>query len=243
MHRRLRPVAHRFAYRISALFLDIDCLADTARESRLLSYNRPNLFSFYDEDHGNRDGRPLRPWVDEKLGHEDVVLGHGQVMLFCMPRMFGYVFNPLSVYFCFREDGRLAALIYEVKNTFGEQHSYVVPVAPDERQGVWRRHERDKKLFVSPFIGMAARYRFRVAVPDERLRLFICEADEEGDFMIATLTTRRSNLDDWALALALVRDPMMTFKVIGAIHWQALRLWIKRVPIHSHGSTPPHKVS
>ena len=238
LHRRMRPIRHRFTHRISALLLDIDHLAESAKRLHLFSHNRPNIFSLYDRDHGGRDGRPLRPWVDELLRCEGVDLGDGQVLLFCMPRMLGYVFNPLSIFFCYHEDGALGALIYEVKNTFGEQHCYVVPVHADERLSKALQHERKKTFYVSPFIGMAARYRFRIVIPGDSLKLLIRESDDSGEFMVAALSARQSKLTDTALMLTFLRDPIMTFKVTIAIHWQALRLWVKRAPAYRHVPTP-----
>ena len=131
MHRRLGAVRHRFTYRVFSVLLDLDRLETLGRRLKLFSYNRVNIFSFQDRDHGARDGSPLRPWVERHLSAAG--LGHlrgGRIRLLCFPRLWGYVFNPLSVFFCEAPDGTLAAILYEVSNTFGERHCYLEPVNP-----------------------------------------------------------------------------------------------------------------
>ena len=147
MHHRRRPVDHRFAYRVFSLYLDLDELPLLGEHLRLLSVERPNLLSFHNRDHGARDGSPLRPWVAAQLAGAGIRLARPRIMLLCFPRLLGYVFNPLSVYFC-HEDERLAAIVYEVKNTFGGQHAYVVPVRPEVPGPV--AHEVQKAFYVSP---------------------------------------------------------------------------------------------
>ncbi|PKP63001.1 MAG: hypothetical protein CVT86_06335, partial [Alphaproteobacteria bacterium HGW-Alphaproteobacteria-8] len=142
-----------------------------------------------------------------------------------MPRMFGYAFNPLSVFFCYGPDDRLQSVIYEVKNTFGDQHPYVLPAEPDPDGAV--RHDQVKEFFVSPFIGMDQVYRFTIRPPGARLALRIKQADARGDYLIATQSGAAVPLSDATLARIALRTPWAMFKVIAAIHWQALRLWIK----------------
>ncbi len=232
MHKRLRPFQHRFDYRVVSLWLDIDKVAATARRHRLLSHNRLNLFSFHDRDHGPRDGSPLRPWCEALLGRHGIDIAGGPVWLLTFPRVFGYVFNPLSLYYCHHADGHLAAVIYEVSNTFGEQHSYVLPVDDQQPAQTPVVQSCEKDFYVSPFIGMSATYHFRLTQPDDRLSMLIRQADADGDLLLATLTARRLDLTDGALARAFVTHPMMTWKVIAAIHWQALHLWRKGARYH-----------
>ena len=175
MHRRVRPVPHALRYRVFTLLLDIDRLADTARAMRLMSYNRFNLFSFHDRDHGERDGSSLRPWVEDRLREAGLSSAAHKVLLLSFPRVLGYVFNPLSVYLCFDAQGELGAVLYEVKNTFGEQHVYVLPGGS---QPVTQTCS--KGFHVSPFLDMQGRYRFRVRRPDEALSLTIQEGDRDG---------------------------------------------------------------
>ena len=234
IHRRIKPVRHRFSYRVVSILLDIDMIEQRLSKVRLFSYNKFNLFSFYDNDHGQRDGTSLRKWVDEELSKQSINLDGGKVYLFSMPRILGYVFNPLSVFLCYKNCGTLGAIIYEVKNTHGEQHCYTVKVLESELESGTIIHEKEKTFFVSPFIGMEARYRFRIATKDKQLSFFIRVYSAIGDLMVATLRAEAFQLSDWSLLLVFAKDPIMTFKVIFGIHYEALRLWLKRVPFHKH---------
>lgn len=243
MHKRLRPFVHRFDYRVFSLWLDLDEIAPLCRRLRLLAHNRFGLFAFYDRDHGARDGSALRPWVDGVLARHGIDLAGGTVHLLCFPRVLGYVFNPLSLYFCRNAEGRLAAVIYEVCNTFGEAHCYLLPVDPGHRDGSPVAQACDKQFYVSPFLPMGARYRFRLGVPGERLSILIRQAIPEGEVLLATMTGRRVGLDDRALAKAFLTHPLLTWKVIGAIHWQALRLWGKGARVQRRPPPPQEAVS
>ncbi|MEZ5666324.1 MAG: DUF1365 domain-containing protein [Alphaproteobacteria bacterium] len=226
MHRRLRPFVHGFRYRVFSLYLDLDELPGLDRRLRLFSHNRWNLFGFRDRDHGPRDGGPLRPWIERHLAAAGIDLEGGPVRLLCFPRVLGYVFDPLSVWFCFHADGGLRAILYEVSNTFGQRHGYLLPVdgpAPGEPL----EQATAKRFYVSPFFAVDGRYDFRLAVPGDRLAVGIRLGDSAGPALVARQTGRRRPLSDAALARLFVTHPLMTLKVIGAIHWQALRLWLK----------------
>ena len=234
MHKRTRPFVYQFSHRVFYLLLDIDHLDDLG--SRLLSHNRFGLLSLYDRDHGSRDGSPLRPWVDAALKKAGVDLAGGSVRLLCFPRLWGFVFNPLSIFFCSDGDGRLRAILYEVKNTFGDQHTYLFRVAAGDTGP--QRHACAKNLYVSPFIPQAAQYRFHVEEPGERLSVLIRERVAEEDVLLATLTGRRVPLSTLTLALAVVRHPVMTLKVMLAIHWHALWIWLKGGKFHHRPELP-----
>ena len=242
MHHRIAPVRHRFVYRVFSLLVDLDRLEALGRKLRLLSYNRPNLVSFYDRDHGARDGTPLRSWVETELARAGLDLACEQILLLCFPRLWGYVFNPISVYFCYAAGGRLGAILCEVKNTFGDQHAYVLPVERGTSPGQIR-HDAAKQLYVSPFIEMAARYRFRITPPGEDLSLMISQRGDEGTRLVALLRAARRPLTDRALARAALLDPVMSLKVIAGIHLEALRLWRKGARLqprpHAHGEPVP----
>lgn len=227
MHARLKPFRHRFAYRVFTCLFDVDGLGTLGQKLRLFGHNRFNLFSFHDRDHGARDGSPLRSWVEARLAEAGLSLKPSRIELLCFPRLLGYVFNPLSIFFCRDDKGDLAAVVYEVKNTFGDQHSYVLPVPARTGSSAPVIHGTDKKFYVSPFIEMDCTYRFRLTEPGEQLAVLIRQADAQGELLIATLTGNRVNLDDRAIARAFIRHPLMTVKVMVAIHWEALWLWVK----------------
>ena len=227
MHARLRPMGHRFSYRVMNLLIDLDRLADADRQSALFGVNRAALYSFHEVDHGQRDGSSLRAYVQRCAAERGIDLTGGRVLLLCYPRLLGYTFNPLSVYFCYRADGALALLIYEVRNTFGDIHPYVLPVLSGEISDAGVRQQQDKLFYVSPFIGMAMRYYFRVRPPGERVQLRILETDREGPLLAATFNGSRRALNTKELLRAFFALPLVTMKITAAIHWEALRLWLK----------------
>jgi hypothetical protein len=231
MHERLRPARHRFTYDVFSLYLDLEELEEVGGRLRLLSIERPSFLSFHAKDHGPRDGSPLLPWLRRLLGEQGIEGADGRVMLLCLPRLLGYVFNPLSVYFCHDRAGGLRAIVYEVKNTFGEQRCYALPVEPGPGPV---RQECDKAMYVSPFIGMNARYAMRVIPPGERLSLVIQESEPEGPVLVASHTATRRPLSDRELMKAVAASPLLTFKVIAGIHLEAFRLWRKGVPWYRH---------
>jgi uncharacterized protein len=225
MHRRVRPRAHRLRYRVFWMLLDLDEIAALPHSLRLFSYNRFNAVSFFDKDHGDGSGRPLRAQVEEHLRTAGIEPDGGPIHLLCMPRVFGYGFNPLSVYFCYQRDGSLAAILYEVHNTFGERHSYLIPV--EHAAGAVIDQHCQKLFYVSPFMDMAMSYAFRVAVPDQRISVAIRAADRDGLLLVAALSGDRCTLNDAALLRVLAAFPLLTLKVVAAIHWHALRLLLK----------------
>jgi DUF1365 family protein len=241
MHRRLRPKAYEFRYRVFSLLLDIDRMDDAAKHLRFLSHDRFNLFAVRDRDHGPRDGSALRPWIDRQLAAAGVPEAAADVRLLCMPRVLGYGFDPLSVWYCSDRGGALRAVLYEVKNTFGDQHGYLMPVAAARNGPV--EHAFDKRFHVSPLIGMTARYRIRTEAPGETLAILIREDDAEGEFLVATQTGTRAPLTDAMLLRLFLRIPLMGFKVIAAIHWQAIRSLLRGVPFHRRPGPPPGEIS
>jgi DUF1365 family protein len=243
MHRRFTPMRHQFAYRVFSLLVDLDELPAIARSSRLLSHNRFNLLSVHDRDHGPRDGRALKPWVMDHLAEAGIDLSGGRVWLHCFPRVLGYVFNPLSLYWCYDASGALRAVLCEVKNTFGEQYGYLLAAGGANRDAGFVRRHAEKRFHVSPFIAMDGRYDFTIASPEERLSVVIVERDARSPVMIATHRGRRVALDDGAMLRAWLAHPLMTIKVIVAIHWQALRLWRKGARLHPRPAPPVREVS
>jgi uncharacterized protein len=227
MHARLKPMGHRFSYRVMSLLIDLDRLGDAERLSSLFAVNRAALYSFHEADHGDRDGGSLRAYAQARAAEHGIDLSGGRVLLLCYPRLFGYTFNPLSVYFCYRTDGSLALLIYEVRNTFGEIHPYILPVHAGDVSAAGVRQQQDKLFYVSPFVGMAMRYRFRISLSGEQVKLRILETDRDGPLLAATFIGRHRALTTRALLRAFVALPLVTMKIVAAIHWEALRLWLK----------------
>jgi uncharacterized protein len=227
MHARLKPMGHRFSYRVMSLLIDLDRLEEANRQCLLFGVNRAALYSFNEADHGERDGSPLRAYAQRCADQHGIDLSGGRVLLLCYPRLLGYTFNPLSVYFCHRADGALALMIYEVRNTFGDIHAYVLPVEPGQISDAGVRQQQDKLFYVSPFIDMAMRYHFRVSPPADSVRLRILETDREGPLLAATFNGRRRALTTAALLWSAFALPLVTFKIMAAIHWEALRLWLK----------------
>jgi DUF1365 family protein len=220
-------LGHRFSYRVMNLLIDLDRLDAADRQSPLFGVNRAALYGFYEKDHGERDGSSLRAHAQRCAAQHDIDLTGGRVWLLCYPRLLGYTFNPLSVYFCHRADGAVALVIYEVRNTFGGIHSYVLPVRPGDITESGLRQEQDKLFYVSPFIEMAMRYHFRLSPPGERIKLRILETDRDGPLLAATFSGRRCTLTTSALFRAFISLPLVTLKIVAAIHWEALRLWRK----------------
>jgi uncharacterized protein len=229
MHRRLRPKPHRLRYRVAWMLLDLDELAELPKKLRLFSYNRRNLVSFFDRDHGDGGGRPLRQQVEAHLREAGIAPDGGPIRLLCMPRIFGCGFNPLSVYFCYRRDGTLAAILYEVHNTFKQRHSYLIQVdrTAAVRPGATIDQHCRKGFYVSPFMDMDLRYAFRVVVPDRRVAVAIRTADREGLVLAAALSGDRRALTDASLLRMLASYPLLTLKVIGAIHWHGLKMVLR----------------
>jgi DUF1365 family protein len=235
MHRRLHPRRHHFRYRAYWLLLDLEELSHLSNHLKLFSYNGPNLFSFYDSDHGDGTDTPLRAQIDRQLVEAHIDISGGRVTLLCMPRTLGYCFNPLSIFFCHRKDGSLAALVYQVHNTFAERHSYVIAV-----EGAAKTvHQNCRKgFYVSPFLDMELRYDFRITGPDERVTVAIAATGPEGPMLNAVMTGSRRPLTDRKLAGLFLSIPALTLKVIASIHWEALRLWIKRIGLRQRPSPP-----
>lgn len=235
-HARHRPRRHRLRYRVFALLLDLDEAPVLATGSRLFAHNRWAPISFHESDHGDGTRGGLRAWVEGQLWAAGRWRDDLRIELLCYPRLFGYVFNPLSVYFCRTPDGQLHAILYEVSNNFGERHTYVMadPLPPGAEPGAAAEHGCAKQFHVSPFLPMDCRYRFHVEAGGEALLLRIDELDAEGLLLSASFAARRTAFSERALLAALLRHPLMTFKVIAAIHWEALRLWRKGLRIYRH---------
>src|ERR1700687_52744 len=229
MHARLKPMGHRFSYRVMSLLVDLDRLDAADRQSRLFGVNRAGLYSFNEDDYGEGGASSLLIYAHRCAAEPVIDLTSGRVVLLCYPRLLGYTFNPLSAYFCYRADRELALMIYEVRNTFGVIHAYVLPVKPGESSDAGVRQAQEKLFYVSPFIGMAMRYHFQVSPPGDSVKLRILETDRDGPLLAATFNGHRRALTTAALVRSFCSLPLVTLKIVAAIHWEALRLWLKGV--------------
>ncbi|MGA3401092.1 MAG: DUF1365 family protein [Acetobacteraceae bacterium] len=243
VHTRFRPVRHRLKHRLMWLLLDLDELPMLSRRLRLFSLNRFNLVDFRDRDHGDCSRTPLRAQIEQHLRRAGLEPDGGAIRVLCMPRVLGTVFNPLSVFFCHRADGRLHAMLYEVNNTFGDRHSYLVPVAAADSHRPVLRQSCEKQLHVSPFMDMAMTYHFRIAPPADRAIVAIEGHDAEGPMIAAAYAGRRHALTDANLLRACFAQPLLGAQVLGAIHWEALKLWRKGIRLRARPQPPAEAVS
>jgi len=237
MHQRLRPFGHRFTYSVFSLLVDVDRMDELRRASRLLRVNQPGILSFRESDHVEVEGETPRQFADRLLAQAGLGERAARILLLAYPRMLGYAFNPISVWFAYDGDGVLVALIYAVRNTFGERHNYVALVGAGDSSPAGIRQTRAKLFHVSPFIDMEARYHFHILPPGKVVRLRINEVQGNEPLLAATFSGEARTLDDASLLACLVRFPLMTLRVTAGIHWQALKLWLKGARFHS--SPPP----
>lgn len=227
MHQRLKPVGHRFDYRVFSLAIDVDRLDEADRQSRLFSVNRANLLSFREIDHTRNPSVTVAEHARTLLRDAGVETPAARILLVCYPRVFGIVFNPLAVYYAYDAEGALIGLIYEVRNTFGERHIYTLPVRDGELSESGLRQEADKVFHVSPFIAMNMRYHFRMLPPGEEIRWRILETDPDGPLLSATFSGVRRALTTKSILALSVRVPFLPVRILGGIHWEALKLWVK----------------
>lgn len=230
MHQRMKPFGHRFEYRVFSLLIDIDQLEQANCLSRLFSIDSRNIAAFYQADHIDPRISPIgdgiRAYVDRLFVSANAPRP-ARVQLFAYPRIFGHVFNPIALYYCFDERNKLSGMIYEVRNTFGERHTYVCPVLAGEITPSGLRQSQAKHLHVSPFMDMQATYDFRLKAPAETLQMRILERDETGPLLCATFSGHRSFLSSSTLMMQMVQIPFLGLKIVAGIHFEAFRLWWK----------------
>jgi hypothetical protein len=232
MHHRMKPKEHRFHYSVFSMLLDLDRLDEANRTSWLFSINKFNLLSFHEKDHGKRTGSNLRRHVEEHLMQKGLP-SPARILLLAYPRVLGYGFNPLSVYYTFDAGNNLSAIVYEVRNTFGGIHTYTIPLEAHQLSDAGVRQDQSKSFYVSPFVSMKQHYYFRMLPPGRSVRVRILEKDPEGPLLSATFSGERRQATSANILRECLRVPLLTFKVIGAIHWEAFKIWRKRVPFHS----------
>jgi len=241
-HERFRPKRHRLRYRVFQALFDLDEIDALAGRLRLFAHNRFGLFAFHDADYGDRSGRPLREQIEGHLRYGGIEPDGGPIRLLTMPRVLGHVFNPISIWFCHRRDESLAAIVYEVTNTFHDRHFYLVPVDPDvalgKAGGAVIRQTARKRMYVSPFMDMDMAYDFTIQPPCERIGIVIDGSDGGGKLITACFTGKRRPLDDATLLCAFAISPLLTLKVVAGIHWEALKLWVKGMRIRRRPAPP-----
>ena len=225
IHRRFKPKNHYFKYRVFSLLIDLDDLNEIDNKIKLFSYNKFNIISFFDKDHGDRDGTSLKNWVKKNLENIGVENKEIKIKLFCYPRILGYVFNPLSVFFIYDKNDKIISIFYEVKNTFGEQHTYIFKAEDNETL----RNSCVKKFHVSPFIDMECNYKFRVNKPSDKISVIIDQSDNDGKLLFASQDGTAKEFSNKNLFVSYIFHPLMTFKVIVAIHYEAFKLWLKGI--------------
>ena len=238
-HRRTHGFDHALSYRIFMLLMDLDHADSHIASLRWLTGGRFGLLSFRAADHGDRSGRPLRAQVENHLNAAGIDIKGGPIRLLCMPRILGYGFNPLSVYFCHRPDGTLAALLYEVTNTFNERHSYLV-AHPRDTDDRLVRQSAEKAFFVSPFMDMDLTYDFTVRPPGEAVSVVVAVRRGDTPILTATFAGTRRPLTDAALLKAWISHPLLTFKVMWGIHWEAVLGMFKGAKYRERDKPPEH---
>ena len=225
IHRRFKPKEHYFKYNVFSLLIDLDELEIIQNKIKIFSYNKFNIISFYETDHGPRDGTSLKKWIIKNLKDIGINNENIQIKLLCYPRIFGYAFNPLSVFFIYDQNSRLISILYEVKNTFGEQHTYIFKTDNDKTI----INNCSKKFHVSPFIEMECHYYFRVLKPSDKISVIIDQSDKDGKLLYASQDGNARELNEKNLLISYISHPLMTFKIIVAIHYEALKLWLKGI--------------
>ena len=221
-HTRFKPVRHFLKYKTFSLLIDLDEINLLDKSIGIFSYNKFNIFSFYDKDHGDRDGGNLKDWVISNLKKFRIKENITNIKVLCYPRILGYVFNPLSIFYCYEKD-KLVAIFYEVKNTFNEQHTYIFKIKNNEEIIQKCR----KKFYVSPFMDMETFYNFKLLNPNDKLSVFIKQTDADGTILTATQTGDKKEFSFKQLAINFLKYPLMTIKIISSIHYEALLLWKK----------------
>lgn len=221
-HTRFKPVKHFLNYKTFSLFIDLDEIEQLDKSISIFSHNKFNIFSFYNKDHGDRDGNCLKKWVISNLKKYKIEGNISKIKILCYPRIFGYVFNPLSIFYCYEND-KLKSIFYEVKNTFNEQHTYIFKI----KDGEEIKQKCKKKFYVSPFMDMETFYNFKLIDPNQRLSVMIKQTDAEGTVLTATQTGDKKEFNFKQLLINFFRYPLMTLKIISSIHFEALLLWKK----------------
>lgn len=237
VHSRLRPVPHKLRYRVFSLLIDVDQIGEVARKVAAFSYNKTGLISIFDRDFGDRREVALAERARAVLAENGLGDCGARIELLAYPRIAGAVFNPLSVYYCYRACGMLGAVIHEVTNTFGERVNYVIPVDAVHNGVVVQAGQ--KSMSVSPFTHGRGAYGFRLTVPEDTVAVGVSLRDGEGPIIKTHFAGERAVLTSAEVMRQFWRTPFLTQRVVGAIHWEALKLWWKGAPVIKRHRSPP----
>ena len=226
IHKRFKPKVHSFRYDVFSLLIDLSELETLDKQVNFFSYNKFNWISFYDKDHGDRDGSSLINWVQRNLKKNNISTENIKIKILCYPRIFGFVFNPLSVFYVYNSNENLISILYEVKNTFGEQHTYIFRIKKDANL---IQNNCSKKFHVSPFIHMNCDYFFRLLKPGNKISVVIDQYENKNKILYASQDGIRTDFNTKHLIKSFLNHPLMTFKIIIAIHYEAFKLWSKGI--------------
>lgn len=236
-HRRLLPKRHEFTYPLFLVLLDIDRIPELMRISRISSYNRGNVVSYRETDHFGEPSLPLRERVERDANLQGVTVPRGSIFLLTHLRYFGYNFNPVSFFYCFDEHNDFRSVLAEVNNTFAETHNYWLTPEREVPAGSSKRYRFAKAFHVSPFLAMRQRYDWTFTAPSDRLTVQCMNFEDDSLVFDSTLKLERREWTARELHRAVGSYPLLTLKVIAAIHWHALRLLLKHTPVVHHPGT------
>jgi len=241
-HFRFKPVKHKLCYRVFSFLIDVDEFDQIARENKYFSRNRFNLFSFYDRDHSGKKGMTVVDFIRGQL--EDAQIeANGKIKILFYPRMFGYAFNPITVYYCYDMQDNLIAILYNVRNTFGGRHGYLIKVRDEHQGNHFIEQSTDKLFHVSPFIDMDMRYNFKIKDPSDHLTVSV-RVDEDGEMLLNTnYSGRGTPITDKKLKGLIWRYPLMTIKVVMAIHYEAVKLLLKGLRLRAGAPDPAYPIT
>lgn len=226
-HKRFKPKIHNLNYSVFSFLISLNEIDELDQNLKLFSYNKFNIFSFWDKDYGEKKDCNLNSYIKKILKKSGIDIQGGRIMLLCYPRLWGYVFNPLNVYYCYNNYNNIVAIIYEVSNTFKQSHSYIIKNNHINKKDYLIAQSCKKRFFVSPFMEMSTKYNFEIKPPGKSISVLITQKDDEGILLKAKFLGKSKKLNDLTLFYLLIKYPFMTLKVIMGIHWEALKLWCK----------------
>jgi uncharacterized protein len=236
MHYRLAPLKNRFVYKVFMFYLDLDEINVLSRTMRLFSNNRPNVFALYDRDHITFGGKAVKANVLEYLQSKGIALGKGKIFLLTHLRTMGHIFNPVSFYFCFDAQGDPVCVVPEVGNTFGELKPYLL--TNDVLQGNTFRQRKRKFFYVSPFVDLDVAFDFQLRIPEDKLHIRIDDYQGDNKFLLTSLVGNQRPLTDGQMLRSFLHIPFVTLKVIGLIHYQAAKLYLRKLAYHKKSEQP-----